>query len=635
LSLSLWLRSVLAVALLVLFPVLVVGGALAVVVAGVLVARSVPLVGAKIGLLALPALWALVSSVRATLRARRQPVPPAGPRLGRREHPALWAELDRLADELGQPPLESVEVGLAVNAGIDVRRRAVMLGLPILVGMNRAELRAVLAHEFGHAAGGHRAAYAAEGVLGRLTVAIDRPVLRRLARIYHRLYQLVASSVLRDHERQADETAARVAGPRVLGDALATLCLLDAAWDRLVDEYLIFADGAKARPSAVTGLHALLTAGPPDLRQEAKSRIARPASRYDSHPATHERIARLYTMPQPGPDSYDDRPAWTLLGDGAGTLAALEAALGVTDGPAGSWDDALRESLVDGARATADRTLDQLVERIPGTGRSLSWMLHVLRNGHAHLVVKPLMRGDVPAPHRGLAASAMLVSAVEAVVVSTVAAQGRLHVAVDWTAPPEPYLVDAGGGVRPWPFHAAIEAAVADPMLVGKLENLLAAHGVQMDLPLLSQTPAGPPPSLPVAAVGPVVVRPHPDPRRKVQAYDVGVYDDGVLMHPVPRDASRFTLTAVVGAGPGRHRERLGRLADTVGAHPGAWAERAGDGTRWVPFDRVASARAGTTLKGTRFRLELVYGGRLDLQATGASGTLGNPEAVLRRAVGR
>jgi Zn-dependent protease with chaperone function len=292
----------------------------------------VPLLGGKIGLLALPVLWALGSAVLATVRGLRQPVPPAGPRLGRREHPELWAELDHLATELGQPPLESVEVSLRVNASIDVRSRAVEIGLPILVGMNRSELRAVLAHELGHAVGGHRAAYTAEEVLARLAGATDRPVLRRLARAYHRGYGLVAGSILRDHERQADDVSARLAGPRVAGDALATSCLIDAAWDRLVEEYLIFADGAKARPSAVTGLHALLTAGPPELREEAKARILRPASRYDSHPATHERIARLYAMPEAGPAGYDDRPAWTLLGD---RTAPSTSSSGASPAPAG------------------------------------------------------------------------------------------------------------------------------------------------------------------------------------------------------------------------------------------------------------------------------------------------------------
>src|SRR5690349_3964553 len=99
---SLRVRAVVALVLLVLFPVVVVVVAAGLLVGGIaLAAETTAVLGGKVALLAIPLIWALVTSARDAMRARssRQPVP--GAELTRTAHPALWAELDGMARQMG------------------------------------------------------------------------------------------------------------------------------------------------------------------------------------------------------------------------------------------------------------------------------------------------------------------------------------------------------------------------------------------------------------------------------------------------------------------------------------------------------------------------------------------------------
>lgn len=98
--------------------------------------------------------WALVP------RTRR--FTPPGPELRRELHPLLFKEIDRVAARCGVASPRHVYLAPDVNAFVaDVggvfglgTTRVLGLGLPLLHCLSLAELRAVLAHEFGHFAGG-------------------------------------------------------------------------------------------------------------------------------------------------------------------------------------------------------------------------------------------------------------------------------------------------------------------------------------------------------------------------------------------------------------------------------------------------------------------------------------------------
>ncbi|TMF18920.1 MAG: hypothetical protein E6I31_14475 [Chloroflexi bacterium] len=85
-----------------------------------------------------------------------------GPTLQAAEHPRLFAELTDVATRVGEPMPHEVYLVPDVNAGVRERgglmgiggRRVMLLGLPLLTVLTISQMRAVLAHEFGHYHGG-------------------------------------------------------------------------------------------------------------------------------------------------------------------------------------------------------------------------------------------------------------------------------------------------------------------------------------------------------------------------------------------------------------------------------------------------------------------------------------------------
>ncbi len=81
---------------------------------------------------------------------------PPGPRLNPAGQPRLFAELEGIARAVGESMPEEVYVTPEMNAGVlqRGRRRVMVLGLPLMQVMTTSQMRAVLAHEFGHYYGG-------------------------------------------------------------------------------------------------------------------------------------------------------------------------------------------------------------------------------------------------------------------------------------------------------------------------------------------------------------------------------------------------------------------------------------------------------------------------------------------------
>src|SRR5438046_4880818 len=81
---------------------------------------------------------------------------PPGPLLNPAGQPRLFAELQSVAQAVGESMPEEVYVTPEMNAGVlqRGRRRVMVLGLPLMQVMTTSQMRAVLAHEFGHYYGG-------------------------------------------------------------------------------------------------------------------------------------------------------------------------------------------------------------------------------------------------------------------------------------------------------------------------------------------------------------------------------------------------------------------------------------------------------------------------------------------------
>ncbi|MEU0119670.1 M48 family metallopeptidase [Streptomyces bobili] len=185
-----------------------------------------------------------------------------GPRivLTPQQQPELWALTLQLADELDTAAPSTMRLADTVNAYASERSkllglvggpRTLDLGLPLLLGLTRDELRAVLCHELGHYAGrhtrlaavSHRGSVALERTVRYLEVletdqtSVKPPVrlLLKLTKAYNGAYLRQTLAVRRGQELEADAAAARFAGAHTFAQALRTVHALAPLWDECTE----------------------------------------------------------------------------------------------------------------------------------------------------------------------------------------------------------------------------------------------------------------------------------------------------------------------------------------------------------------------------------------------------------------
>lgn len=269
---------------------------------------------------------------------------PDGRKLVPGEAPALRAMIEDVRAGLQAPPVEAIYLDVRLNAGVLQRfrwwiigpsRNLVVIGLPLLAVCTPEDLRAVLAHEFGHLAGRH----------GRLRAWVTRllATLEALANVhaqgkkaswlqrflvwYYQHLSVVTLALRRRHEYDADQAAALLVGTPV---AAHILTLLDWCGYRLSMEFMPAMrrlTAAQALPPAdyLQRFTAVLTA--PTTPEVVQAWWRRGCLRHtgiaDEHPCLCDRLAaigdhHLDTCPPAPPElAVPDTCALSLLGDAA------------------------------------------------------------------------------------------------------------------------------------------------------------------------------------------------------------------------------------------------------------------------------------------------------------------------------
>jgi Zn-dependent protease with chaperone function len=164
--------------------------------------------------------------------------PPRGYRLSPEEAPELANEIERLRLAAGAPALDQVVIDSDLNAGaasmpkwlgLFGHRHTLVIGLPLLRALDREELSAVLAHEFGHFRGGHGRFSAwiyrlrlswfrfADALAGSGTFAFALLPFFRWYAPYFSAYSFVLA---REDEYEADAVSARLVGEAARVSAL-------------------------------------------------------------------------------------------------------------------------------------------------------------------------------------------------------------------------------------------------------------------------------------------------------------------------------------------------------------------------------------------------------------------------------
>jgi Zn-dependent protease with chaperone function len=268
-------------------------------------------------------LWALIP------RWRRWSAP--GPELSRTDQPALHALVDDVARAAGHATPRALYMVLEPTAMATSRPRwgglrrepVVGLGLPLFALLTRAQLAAVVAHEFGHHVGGdvrlgpwqHRTFQAIAAALHRLdgsSVFLHLPFYA-----YGRLFLRLSGAASREQELRADALAARIAGRAAIADALVATV---EQGDRWYDYW-----GGVFTPAVDAGFLMPLLDGYRRFMAEPARADERPSSLAavpeDTHPPLAARLAAL------GP--VDSRPAGPpdAVADALRDVAVLESRL--------------------------------------------------------------------------------------------------------------------------------------------------------------------------------------------------------------------------------------------------------------------------------------------------------------------
>ncbi len=261
---------------------------------------------------------------------------PPGPDLLADEHPALFTMIREVSEATGQSMPVHVYAVLDVNAFVTERggfmgfgsRRVMGIGLGLLNAFTVDEVRAVIAHEFGHFHGGDTrlgpwvyktratmgrtvnslqlaAAKVAEIEAMRIVLAVVEAPFRWMALGYLRL----SASVSRAQEFEADAVAARAVGAAPVLSGFSKLAGTSAAMNGYFEE-LSALIGHGALPPVLSGARQFVEANRERLAQvDAESAKFGEADPFDSHPPLSERISavRKLTLPDIASRRADER----------------------------------------------------------------------------------------------------------------------------------------------------------------------------------------------------------------------------------------------------------------------------------------------------------------------------------------
>jgi Zn-dependent protease with chaperone function len=319
-------RAAIALALMAGFYVLAIGSGVGLMTIAWLAAATKSAAGFKVAFFCAIAggtvLW--------SLRPRVDHFEPPGPELTRETQPELFGVIDEVARATRQDMPQHVYALTDVNAWVSTRggllgvggRRVMGLGIPLLHLLTVDQLKAVLAHEFGHYGGGDtkigRLVYHTRLGLGRTLMAINGKAIAVVFNAYGKLVMRVSTAVARQQEFAADRFAAQATSGQDLAASLKKLdnhgglfplfyfsniapVVEEGYWAPVGEGFSAFC----ASPMFVGGV----------VTRVADEASTPPESTYDSHPSTSARVAAIDALGPETARTTDMRVAGTLLRD--------------------------------------------------------------------------------------------------------------------------------------------------------------------------------------------------------------------------------------------------------------------------------------------------------------------------------
>lgn len=239
---------------------------------------------------------------------------PPGPRMTRKKFPALFNEIEKVAKLTSQEMPRDVYLIPDVNAFVAERggfmgfgrRRVMGIGLPLFQLMNVDELKAILAHEFGHYFGGDTALgpwiYKTREAIIRTTVNVAQANrwLYIPFEAYAKMFLRITNAVSRQQEFTADRLAAQTVGAKTTISGLQKVHKYGYAFSAFFQrEYAPVID-AGYKPPMLDGFQEFLKS--PKITEAVNNSYQEQLTKgitdpYDTHPSLKERIAALEGLP--------------------------------------------------------------------------------------------------------------------------------------------------------------------------------------------------------------------------------------------------------------------------------------------------------------------------------------------------
>lgn len=577
-------RATLALALHIGFFVLPAGLVLGLAGIAVLTFRYETGSGARAALAAVLVGVVLAMGLRTVLRASTRP---RGVPIDERTQPQLWKLVDAVARAADTEAPEEIRLTSEPHAGIRqdstllglrARRRYLEIGLPLIAGLNVSELRATMAYEIGHLAGGrlkpwvYRATLAVEHTASTLTGGPTKWLFAG----YAGLFTALAAPVNRGLELEADALAVQVAGKRTAMTALRKITGLELAWRDFSDDYLGMATTVERTPDLLLGFRSFLEhpQRKAQIAERAKQTIAeeQPSDhRGERHSTIRTRVEEMKRLPASDREP-DTRPAWALLRNPSKSVPALEDQLMVDGlGHRVPWPEMARLAGAAHVSHQAAVLSSAVAQSGVCSNPSLGGVLAALHHGHGRDLINPVLNPGLNPDRVSQAADDTLTELLGAAVVDALVRAGHARHELNWGGPSHVVL----GNGQPLDPDRLVRPAVTDPRLIPGLHRALVGLGVPLQH---AQPPAkDPEPSV----SGLVSSVEHAGTRNELL-----VTDRGLLLVPSRSTRAQRLLAGVLTRARRAENEQLAELADTPIAEL-----RDRPDTQWVDSRDVATAR--------------------------------------------
>jgi Zn-dependent protease with chaperone function len=416
--------------------------------------------------------------------ARAKPAPEPGLVLSPADAPELWTTVRELADVAQTRVPDEIRLIADVNAAVseDTRllgliggKRRLYVGVPLLQGLNVAQMRSVLGHELGHYSQQHTRlgaiAYRGRAAIMATVQQLSGNVVGWFLKQYAKLYVLVSAAVSRRQELEADAISVRVAGRSTAQSALREVPVVGAAWSFYERQYigLGWENGyAPTSADVFGGFARILEARDAELAAMREEAPEDEHSRWDTHPAIGLRIAAMESMPE-GEAPADDRPASALIPrfeDRSAQVAARTVDVGSRAEV--DWQTLTERSMPQSEQRHADLVYRGAARVAGRPSADLSTVLDLVREGRLGALVREFVP-DAADDDLVEAFTPSMATLLGTAAVASGAASWRLS----WSGPAQ--LVGPGG--EPLPLEEVARLAL-DPASVDEAAQRLTALGV-------------------------------------------------------------------------------------------------------------------------------------------------------------